>query len=120
MISLQDSLNRLTALARDHEVDLLTTIDLQVGGGAVALIHWTPTCGEALPRECHLYFSDDNRLLWAWVIEPRIWLNAVDEGLTTEIADDTARRMVESQDDIERYLKGVAYKWRQPKQARAS
>lgn len=107
--TLQSSIDFLSNLAKETNSEFMTSIDLQCNGGALLIVHWTGSGLEDLPLESHLYFSGDNKFQFAFVYDAKKWMWAVDEGLSTETADDESRRVVDTLDDVVSYFFNRSY-----------
>lgn len=87
--------------------------------GATLSIHWEGCEEHAVPRELNLYFGesaegDPDTFLWAFVVDPRAYMYAVDEGFNEEAATNHATRLVETITEVINYLIGVKYQYYQP------
>lgn len=107
--TLQSSIDFLINLAKETNAEIMTSIDLQCNGGALLVVHWTGSGVEDLPLESHIYFSGDNKFQFAFVYDAKRWMWAVDEGLSSEIADNESRRVVDTLDDVASYLSNKQY-----------
>ncbi len=111
-ITIQETINKLTDLAREHGFEMLTTIKLESKGGSLS-VFFTKDESDYLPREICLYFgskdSYTDAFLFAFAIDPNIYIWASDEGLDESKATDAATRMIETIEDVEKYLLGSSY-----------
>lgn len=99
---------RLNNLARENSAeDYRTYVKLLEGGGAILTVHYT---GTDVPREAHLFFGEGEvGLVWAFVYEPVLYFNALEEGLDEEKAEVASRRMLGEIGEVENYLMGRKY-----------
>ena len=111
-MTLQNALTRLTTLARETGADMLANIQLEEIG-ATLIVHWTGAEADAMPRETNLYFGTEGDetdvFLWAFAIDPHLYLWAVNEGVDDQGATDSSTRMIESVEAVENYLLGRPY-----------
>lgn len=118
--SLQQTLDRLTTLAREVGAELQATVQLEESGATLA-IHWWGRGSEEVPREANLYFGtnlvgDPDVFLFSFIIDPTLYIWAVDEGVEDEGAANHATRMLESVTAVEAYLLGNSYEFYVPKE----
>ncbi len=110
-MTLPSCLTRLDTLAAaECPDDYITSLNsIRVGDAILKAltIHYTgPT---DVPREATLVFGLNDQLTFATVLDPRRFQNAIEEGLSFEIAEGVAVVKVESFEDVIRYLRGEAY-----------
>lgn len=116
--TLQFVLDCLTTLARESGANMSTNLQLEQEGATLS-VHWEGCEEHAVPRELNLYFGessegDPDTFLWAFVIDPRAYMYAVDEGFNEEAATNHATRLVETITEVINYLIGVKYQYYQP------
>lgn len=116
--SLQRVLDFLTTLARESGANMSTNLQLEQEGATLS-VHWEGCEENAVPRESNLYFgesSDGNpdTFLWAFVVDPRAYMYAIEEGFDETSAANHATHLVESLDEIGNYLTGRKYQYYRP------
>lgn len=116
--SLQQTLDRLTTLAREVGAELQATVQLEESGATLA-IHWWGRGSEEVPREANLYFGtnlvgDPDVFLWAMVIDPVRFMWALDEGLNDDQIQNHSCVMVEALSGVIDYLMGKPYQYVRP------
>ena len=98
--------------ARELPEDWFISVDpVYVGHAHLTAItlFWEGREANSVPREAHLVFGLDQRLLWVTVIDPGMFLHATEEGFGMEAADQMATRRLASFEDVYAYLRGQAY-----------
>jgi hypothetical protein len=105
-VTCQDRLTQL--VAEDQPEDyLFDEQPIRVGNAKLTsfLVHYTTRGGA--PREARLVFGGDQRLLFAFVIDPGMCGHALEEGFDAQKADELATLRVDGLDAVVGYLKGL-------------
>ncbi len=115
-MTLQETQNFLTNLARETGAELQATIRLGASGATLS-IFWEGD-GDAVPLEANLFFGsteeEDDIFLFSIVIDYRRFVWALEEGLNDEQIQNHSSLIVESIEDLKNYLQGKPYVYAKP------
>lgn len=109
MITLADTLSHLTTLARAARASTTHLVQLECFGGYTLLYHWE---GADVPREVEVRFDAAGDAVQATCLDPSLYMNALEEGLSREESDRVSRVSVAADDGlaaISDYLMGRPY-----------
>jgi hypothetical protein len=110
-MTLQQTIERLAIFTEQEDPDqCVPTLQLAEAGGATLTLHYTGSGVTDVPREAQLVYSAADELVFAFVYEPTRYMAAIDEGLSPELAEVEARRIVLTLDNVLLYLRGQAYR----------
>lgn len=104
---LADLLAHLTILAAAHKASTTHVVQLDFAGFEL-VYHWEAS--NDVPRQVNVYFDLSNQFVYARVLEPSLFMVALDAGMTWEDADRESRRVVGAVEDVTCYLLAQGYR----------